>query len=257
MADEKSAKNGAVLDKLILRFLEKGAETDFKPYVSLVSESFGRCMKLVTESEKADREVASEILRSAVVLNHACLEDFMRTLVLAFLPAAPADALDGIPLAGGPDERAERFSLGKLAQHKGKSVDQVIAESVSKYMERSTFSGVNEIMGFLKRINLRLPDGKHKNSNSIPELPVTSNTLAMLDEMIRRRHHIVHRADRAKSGSGLQPISSVQVMGWLVATMTFALSTAQTAFMKRYSFQEFQKKIEAMRIVYEKAKSKK
>jgi len=46
-------------------------------------------------------------------------------------------------------------------------------------------------------------------------------------------------------------------MGWLVATMTFALSTAQTAFMKRYSFQEFQKKIEAMRIVYEKAKSKK
>jgi hypothetical protein len=41
-------------------------------------------------------------------------------------------------------------------------------------------------------------------------------------------------------------------MGWLVATLTFTLSLAQVAFMKRHSFEAFKKKVEAMKAEIEK-----
>jgi hypothetical protein len=250
MVDE--ANSDSVREKAIHAYAEK-AQADFKPHVMVIAESLERCMKLVMESNKAEKEIASEILRAVVVLNHAYLEDFMRTLVLAFLPTADEEALDGVPLVGSQPEKAQKFSMGQLARHNGKSVDDVIRESVSAYLERSTFNSVSEIVGFLKRIGLKLPDGTNKTNNQIPELPVTPEVLSLLDGMIQRRHHIVHRADKAKGGGGLQAISFVEVMGGIAATMTFTMSTAHMAFMKRHSFEEFEKKVDEMMAAYKKA----
>ncbi|HWX55550.1 MAG TPA: hypothetical protein VN176_13245 [Verrucomicrobiae bacterium] len=241
-------------EEFMRKYLERGAEKDFKPYVHLTMECLNRGMKLVQASEEADGETASEILRAVVVLNHAYFEDFMRALALAFLPTADEKALDNVPLAGVEHTgRAEKFFLGKLARHRGKTINDVISESVSAHMERSTFNSVSEIMSFLRSIGLKLPDGTDTSPNSLPELPVTDKILSMLDGMMQRRHEIVHRADRAKTGEGLQPIRPVDVLGWLVATMTFTLSAAQTAFLKRHSFEEFEKMVNAMRAAYEKA----
>jgi hypothetical protein len=120
MADENTDGRAAALaEEFMVKYLEKGAKTDFEPYVNLIGESLGRCWKLVTASE-ADNEMSHEILRAVVVLNHAYLEDFMRTLALAFLPTANENALDRVPLAGlGQVDRAEKFFLGKLARHQG------------------------------------------------------------------------------------------------------------------------------------------
>jgi hypothetical protein len=247
MGDENTDGRAAALaEEFMLKYLVKGSKADFEPYVNLIAESLGRCMKLVTAA-KAENEMSSEILRAVVVLNHAYLEDFMRTLALAFLPTANETALDRVPFVGlVQTDRAEKFFLGKLARHRGKTVNDVIRESVSGHMDRSTFNSVTEIMSFLESIGLKLPDEKDKSPKSVPELPVTRETLGMLDVMMQRRHHIVHRADKAKSG-GVQDIGSVEVLGWLVATQTFMLSAAQTAFMKRHSFEEFKKKVNAMK----------
>lgn len=251
MTDERTPAQQAAMEKLMVSYLEKGAETDFKPYVTLMGEGLERCMKLVHESEKVEGNTASEILRSVVVFNHAYLEDFMRTLASAFLPTADEEALNEVPLAGlGEGSRAEKFFLGKLARHRGKTVNEVISQSVSDYMERSAFSNVTEIMSFLKSIGLKLSFEDDNKSKSTTDLPLKREILGTLDAMIQRRHHIVHRADRAKMGDGLQIIRAVDVMSWLVATLYFTLSAATTAFRTRHSFEEFEKKIDAMRETY-------
>ena len=158
------------------KYLERAVERDLKPYLRLISENFNRTMSLVQEADRLKAEISSEILRAVIVLNHAYLEDFLRTLAFAFLPIAGEKALEGVPLAGiGRAERAEKFYLGKLLQHRGKSVDDVILESVSAYLERSTFNSVAEVMGFLESICLKLPAKKDENSPLVlpldPEIP--------------------------------------------------------------------------------------
>ena len=67
--------------------------------------------------------------------------------------------------------------------------------------------------------------------------------------MMKRRHHIVHRADKAKTGDGLQEITKGEVACWLAATMMFTLSIATENFMQRHSQEEFQKAVEAIAMV--------
>jgi hypothetical protein len=72
---------------------------------------------------------------------------------------------------------------------------------------------------------------------------------------LKRRHHIVHRADKAKTGDGLQEITETDVMSWLAATMMFTLSIATENFMQRHSQEEFQKAVEAMAMAAAKRKA--
>ncbi len=201
-------------------------------------------MGLVQEADRMKNELSNEILR-AVVANHAYLEDFLRTLALTFLPIADEKALDGIPLAGGQFERAEKFSLGKLTRHRGKTVNDLIKESVSAYMERSTFNSVTETMSFLESIGLKLASKKDENSPLVP--PFDPAMLPVLEKMMRRRHHIVHRADKDKTGEGLQTITAGEVVAGMAITMLFMFCVSHAAFMKRHSFDEFKRQVDEFR----------
>src|SRR3989338_2368197 len=66
----------------------------------------------------------TDVLRAAVVLLHASVEDVLRSLAYWKLPNAATGVLDQFPLVGnGP---AMKFSLGALAAHRGKTVDDVL-----------------------------------------------------------------------------------------------------------------------------------
>jgi hypothetical protein len=143
--------------------------------------------------------------------------------------------------------RAEKFQLGKLAEYRGKKVDDVIRASVEAYMERSTFNSVTEIMSFLQSVNVKLPT--HKEVGGLPStirLPIEKNVLGLLEAMMKRRHHIVHRADKVEIGDGLQEITEADVGSWLAATMMFTLSIATENFMQRHSQEEFRKAVEGL-----------
>jgi len=230
--------------KLMDSYLMKASEVHFKPYVKLIGEGLERGMKLVSQAGKGDKEDAAEILRAVVVLNHAYLEDFLRNVALWLLPIADEETLNKIPLAGVTG-RAEKFQLGKLAEHRGKRIDDVISESVAAFMERSTFNNVKEIMSFLDSVNVRLPSREEieTSPSEVPRLPIEGDVLGPLDAMMKRRHHIVHRADKAKTGDGLQEIADTDVMSWLAATMMFTLSIAIENFMQRHGHEEFQKAV--------------
>src|SRR5207245_5093683 len=110
------------------------------------------------------------------------------------------------PLVGSEDAlRPEKFSLGKLSQHRGKTVDQVISESVSATLERMSFSDAADIT--------RLLEGADVPLDRVREL------YPQLTTLMTRRHQIVHRGDLIDAPSGgtrsATPIDAPTVTAWL------------------------------------------
>jgi len=122
----------------------------------------------------------ADVLRAAVVFLHAAVEDFLRGLLEWKLPIAAPAHLKEVPLTGKKPRQS--FTLDDLAGFRGSTVDDVIARSVVDHLERSNFNDPGEVDGVLERVGL---------------------TTTLLDPyrdrlgpMMKRRHWIVHRADR-------------------------------------------------------------
>lgn len=220
--------------------LQEQIKEDLQPYVDLMAKGIGRTTKLIDVSKSASPGTSDDILRAVVVLTHAYVEDLLRTVASVFLPAAGEVALDVVPLAGlGDRGRAEKFALGKLARHRGKTVDNLIRESVSEYLDGVSFNNVTEMISFIKGLGLSLPEKKEEWEADFGlewgDLVTDKRpTLTLLDEMIRRRHHIVHQTDKSKSGDGLMPINAKEVLSWLMASTRFMGTISKAVLEKKY-----------------------
>jgi RiboL-PSP-HEPN len=218
------------LTRQALLLLKEAVKEDIAPYIDHMQEGFKRTERLVNlavayvkpreEGAGERRETSDDILRSVVVLTHAYLEDFLRTLARALLPIASEAAVNAIPLAGlgGNTGRAEKFFLGKLTQHRGKSVDDVIRESVEEYLGRVSFNSGTEIMSFLGQLGVK---------------PNDPWQLKYLDQMIQRRHLIVHRAD--KINNKVQAIKAGRVLNWSKTTVAFMGDLLMPLLLKQYT----------------------
>ncbi|HEY5959570.1 MAG TPA: hypothetical protein VIV60_23605 [Polyangiaceae bacterium] len=156
-----------------------------------------RVLALVTTYEDMSPGVSgrptvarTDILRASVVFLHASLEDLLRGLLRWKLPIADAKCLEDVPLYG---EKLRKLTLADIAQHRGMTVDDLVADSVASWMEHSNFNNLNEVASVLSKLDLPKPE--------IQKL--TSRHGANLEAMMKRRHWIVHRADRnGAQGSG-------------------------------------------------------
>lgn len=187
------------------------------PHANRIAENLKRVSHLVEmyaeltilRAERSESD-ATDILRAAVVLLHASLEDFLRDLSVVHLPQATEEVLNTISLAGVNDTgRPEKFLLGRLAAHRGKTVDEVIRESVEQHLSRSNYNNSREIAALLRNIGV--------------DTSWLDTSFADLDAMMQRRHQIVHRADRV-DGTPVDTavtasISSDVVHGWTTATL--------------------------------------
>lgn len=153
-----------------------------------------------------------DILRAAVVLLHATLEDVLRSVARWKLPAASAAVLNDVPLAGsGPNPR--KFFLGDLVAHRGKSVDDLLVQSVESHLEHSNFNSTEEIASLLQDIGV--------------DVSSLNSTFSELQALMERRHQIVHRADRQSKvdGSGDHKVRSIgkeTVRSWVDSVSQFA-----------------------------------
>ena len=153
-----------------------------------------------------------DLLRSAVVFLHATLEDFLRYIGMLYLPNSSEETLNRIPIAGTSDSlRPEKFLLGKLVEHRGKMIDQLISESVAAHLERVSFSDTTEISRLLEAAGV--------------ELESVRPHFSKLSELTARRHNIVHRGDLIDSSTDeprdATPIASDVVMEWHAAVKAF------------------------------------
>jgi hypothetical protein len=98
--------------------------------IQRVSFLVGFAERRLTDGNATRSLHTEDILRAAVVLLHATLEDFLRYIGALYLPEGNEETLNRISLAG-THERPEKFFLGRLAQHRGKTVDALIVESVT------------------------------------------------------------------------------------------------------------------------------
>jgi hypothetical protein len=212
------------------RDLQKRISGTISPYVEHMAENFNRVSDLIRAAHGlTDKSQAQDLLRAAVVLNHAYLEDLLRTLAGQLLPEAGEAALNDIPLAGSGAGTPQKFQLGKLAQHKGKTVDDVIRESIAWHLDRATYT--NQISQQLETLGFKVED----HNQYFPAI----------QRMIERRHQIVHRADRVKtvdsSAYKLQPIEPQQVSHWLEVTTNFMQSLMNPLFLKLNPLEELAK----------------
>ena len=171
------------------------------PYIDQQTEGIDRIATLLSVTlmilqptslpltDRQKQDVAQEILRAAVVLIHAQLEEFLRTMARVLLPEADESCLNEIPLVG-LGGRKEKFFLGKLVQHKGKFVDELLRDSVSEYLEHSNYNSTEEIAILLNTLGFE----PSQHNEAFPAI----------QRMIERRHQIVHRADRL--GTQIRPL---------------------------------------------------
>ena len=175
-------------------------------------ENLVRLYEVSTKMRGRKPSNSTDILRSAVVLLHASFEELLRELAHYKLPVAGEHVLDDIPLVGiNSSGRPEKFFLGRLAAHRNKTVEQVIQDSVTAHLNLFTVSSIPDLTNFL-------------NSMGIPVEPV-KHLFPSLGDMIKRRHQIVHNADRRASKvpgqRAVQSIKREQVLEWLGAIEEF------------------------------------
>ena len=133
-----------------------------------------------TEEENAS--IRDDLFRATVVFLHATFEDGLRTAARQCLRGATSDMLKDIPLVGtSKSGRAEKFDLGALNAHRGKTVDQLIQESIEGYLDRESFGSCADVDKVLRQMGVDTTPFK--------------SFYADLDRMMKRRHRIVHGAD--------------------------------------------------------------
>lgn len=154
----------------------------------------------------------SDLLRAAVVLLHATLEDLLRMVAQERLPTAAPEVLATIPLTVGT-QRKQRFDLAALARpaYRSLRVQELIHLAVREHLDRANYNHPGDIRGLLEQVkldsNLLTPHSGH------------------IGAMNSRRHLIVHRADgNDATGPGHHPARSLArrtVETWLAAVKEF------------------------------------
>ncbi len=176
------------------------------------SGRIGRMSEAAEKLRPTDKIIADDMLRAAVVLLHASLEDFLRTVAAAYLRFAPASVINDVPLVGVGRERPEKFFLGALVEHQHLTVAELIDSSIHAHLERKSFSNSKEIAALLTNLDFKLDDVRH--------------LFAVLDQLSERRHLIVHRCDFKSTTAKtmdleLSQIESSEVSNWANAVNEF------------------------------------
>lgn len=161
-----------------------------------------------------------DLLRATVVLMHSTLEDYLRSILFWKMPQASQAVISKIPLVG--QDRKTKFDLGELSLHLGKTSDEIIRESVKEYLNRQSFNDTNDLASALNDIGLTVT-------------PEIESCFSSLQEMIRRRHKIVHEADREIDivGSGNHRIRSISlktVIKWKLVVDKFVSKVNRQLF---------------------------
>ena len=154
---------------------------------------------------------STDILRAATVFGHAALEEVFRGIATWKYPAANEAVLNEVPIVGSEHGRPEKFFLGRLAAHRQKTVQALIDESVRAHTNNFTINNTTDIANFLRKIGVE---------------PIAVNQeFELLGQLISRRHHIVHQADRNDlPGQGhhrARALNANDVGSWLAAADRF------------------------------------
>ncbi len=161
----------------------------------------------ILQKEEARRLVSSkqdarsaDILRAAVVLLHGSQEEYVRGMLSDWLfDRADSKELEGISLPGYAQKRAQKFTLRDLAQYKNEQVSDLIQSSIESQLSLVSFNQYSEICSWLSKNGISLTQFKSQS---------------LIENLIKRRHKIVHEVDLNKKTDKTESIKASTVRSW-------------------------------------------
>lgn len=175
-------------------------------------------LSLSIEDRKEKKTSTEEILRATVVFLHASFEDALREISRLKLSDPPAGILKKIPLAGiSPTGQPQKFSLMELKKYKGKTVNDLIRESIDEFLDKTSFNSSIDVANMLGKLQIDVSNLR--------------KYFASLEQMMLRRHQIVHRADKEDTPGDLRlaPIHSDDIMKWIRTVVSFIIEVTTLA----------------------------
>ena len=180
-------------------------------------ENLARVHNLVTAAKRLEElqtgGLEKEVLRAAVAFLHSTLEEVVRSLYQHKLPNVAPERLNNVPLAGREiSPRPKPILLGDLRLHSGKIVENVIVESIDRYVDMLSINNSTQLVQCLE-----LAEISHRGMEP---------HFASLDLLMKRRHQIVHQMDRTNALDPLsEPINDIDaptVEAWIASVEAFS-----------------------------------
>lgn len=163
-------------------------------------------IKLKEEDLKDGKDYKlTDILRAEVALLNSSFEEYFRSVLIEWLPIKASDeTLKEFPISLKAGKKAEKLFLNDLAHCRGKTIDEIIQESVLETMQLKSFNNEGEIRSWCSKIGITLEK---------------FNGMREIDAAVHRRHKNVHEADTNRSGNSLrlQSISPGNITPWIKA----------------------------------------
>lgn len=140
-------------------------------------------------SDKNKEYKFTDMLRAAVVFMHSSFETYYRTIIIEELKENKGgDVLKDFPILTEEGKEKSKITVSDLIRYSGKTVQEVIGESIENKLGRTSFNSYSDIYEWAKKINIDLTEFKKQED---------------VEKAIQRRHRIVHEADTSKvSGKG-------------------------------------------------------
>lgn len=182
-------------------------------------DNMNRVHRIIGLFEKAEAldiglpEEREEVLRAAVVLLHSSLEEVVRNLFVERLPKCSVDVLNELSYpTPGNISKTKGVLLGDLFNdYQGRFVDNVIVDAINYHIDRMNINNSTQLSAMLHKVNIDTQELK--------------STLNELDELMKRRHQIVHQMDRNdRLDPDTRPISPIDletVRNWFSAMEHF------------------------------------
>jgi hypothetical protein len=170
-----------------------------------------RSFHVLSRSRAAGLGDPTDILRAAVILLHATLEDLLRSLEELQLQRPPRPALAPMMFPReSPERRGEpKITLADLfSRFRGQSVNDVVMSSVHEHLTHRTYNNVGDVKAALRDLKVR--------TDALP-----GRVEHDLAEMMKRRHQIAHQADVPSNNPrnflhllGIAPLTPDVVASW-------------------------------------------
>lgn len=161
---------------------------------ALLDENLERVENLISlygDPSPGRRKVKdTDVLRAALVLLHASMEDYLRSLLSWKVGTFGEETLNKYGFPNGTKRPPTKITLGELSVHRGKTVNDLIEEAVKGHLEEfQSFNDLGEVKKALEQCGVDHDTVDTKNFGDLPA-------------MISRRHNIVHKADRNDVAGG-------------------------------------------------------
>jgi hypothetical protein len=168
---------------------------------------------IIKADKKRKNSYPHDILRSAVVLLHASLEDLLRELLRIKASHDPNILYEHLrfPHASDPSKSVEQIRVAAPEQFRGKTIDELIDICISNHLSRRTFNSKEDIVAALGPLGLNEGDYASYYSD--------------IEAAVKRRHKIVHESDRTAHGTSTHgtpaSLTEQEVTAWVRAVSGF------------------------------------